>query len=188
MISEAVAALADGAVVGMPTDTVYGLAVDPQLPEAVAALYDLKGRPAGKPVGILVASVDQARSMVDLPPWAVRLAARHWPGALTLVAHPSVVLPDWVGNAQTGTVGVRVPDHPVARELLAAAGPLAVTSANRSGADECRDDRSARAVFGDGVAVYLAGRCPGGQASTVVDATGSAPLVLRPGPVAVGDG
>lgn len=185
MITEAVAALADGTIVGMPTDTVYGLAVDPQMPDAVAELYDLKGRPAGKPVGILVASVDQARSMVDLPRWAVALADRHWPGALTLVARPLVVLPDWVGNAQTGTVGVRVPDHPVAQELLATAGPLAVTSANLSGGDECQDDVSARAVFGDAVAVYLAGRCPGGQASTVVDATGATPVVLRPGPVAV---
>jgi tRNA threonylcarbamoyl adenosine modification protein (Sua5/YciO/YrdC/YwlC family) len=96
---------------------------------------------------------------------------------------PKVILADWVGDAQRRTVGLRVPDHPVALELLAAVGPLAVTSANMSGEAESLSDEEARVVFGDRVAVYIEGRSPGGEASTVVDVTGSEVVVLRRGPV-----
>jgi len=96
---------------------------------------------------------------------------------------PKVVLADWVGDAQSVTVGLRVPDHPVALELLSRTGPLAVTSANVSGGPETMSDREARAVFGDRVAVYLTGTSPGGDASTVVDATSDRLVLLRQGPV-----
>jgi tRNA A37 threonylcarbamoyladenosine synthetase subunit TsaC/SUA5/YrdC len=96
-----------------------------------------------------------------------------------------VILADWVGDAQRKTVGLRVPDLPVTLELLQATGPLAVTSANLAGGAESMTDEEARGVFGDLVPVYLEGRSPGGLASTVVDVTGSEPVVLRQGPVLV---
>jgi L-threonylcarbamoyladenylate synthase len=185
ILREAVEQLAAGHVVGVPTDTVYGLAVDPWNEEAVALLYELKGRPAGKPVGLLAASVEQVEEIADLGVGA-DLARSHWPGALTLVVRPRVVIPDWVGDKALGTVGVRVPDHDLLRGLLAATGPLAVTSANRSGEADLVDDTSARAVFGVQVAAYLPGKSPGGTASTVVDVSGRKLRVLRQGPIIVG--
>jgi tRNA A37 threonylcarbamoyladenosine synthetase subunit TsaC/SUA5/YrdC len=94
-----------------------------------------------------------------------------------------VILADWVGDSQRRTVGLRVPDHPVTLELLTSTGPLAVTSANVSGGAESMTDDEARAVFGDRVKVYVEGRSPGGQASTVVDVTGRDLVVLRRGPI-----
>lgn len=185
MISEAVVAIRAGEVVGVPTDTVYGIGVDPLNGEAVARLFELKGRPEHKPVGLLVATVDQAREVGEIHDAVADLARQHWPGALTLVVRPKVVLADWVGDRQLRTVGIRVPDHPVARALLAETGPLAVTSANESGGVEAMSDREAREIFGDSVAIYLEGIAPGGEASTVVDATGAEITVIRHGPVLI---
>ena len=184
-IEEAVAAIRAGEVVGFPTDTVYGVGVDPLNEAAVARLFELKGRPQHKPVGLLMASVDQAETMGELSGQARRLAREHWPGALTLVVTPKVILANWVGDAQQRTVGIRVPDHPVALEFLHAAGPLAVTSANRSGGREALSDVEARAVFGNQVAALLEGLAPGGEPSTVVDATGDKLVILREGPVTI---
>ena len=182
-LEAATVAVRAGEVVGIPTDTVYGIGADPLNESAVARLFDLKGRPEHKPVGLLVASVSQAAEIGEIEGFAAELATRHWPGALTLVVTPKVILANWVGDAQRFTVGLRVPDHPVAIELLAIVGPLAVTSANVSGGEEAMSDAEARQVFGDQVAVYVEGQAPGGEASTVVDATGIAPVVLRQGPV-----
>lgn len=187
MIEDAVAAIVAGEVVGTPTDTVYGIGADPFSTEAVARLFELKGRPPNKPVGLLAATLEDALSVGDITGRAAELAAEHWPGGLTLVVRPKVILADWVGDAQAETVGIRVPDHRVAGELLAEAGPLAVTSANRSGEDDAKTADEARAVFGSEVAVYLEGESPGGVPSTVVDATGPELRILRPGPVPVGD-
>jgi tRNA threonylcarbamoyl adenosine modification protein (Sua5/YciO/YrdC/YwlC family) len=184
-LEEAVAAVRDREVIGLPTDTVYGIGADPLSEEAVGKLYELKGRPENKPVGLLVASADHAASIGVLDGIGAELAAAHWPGALTLVVTPKVILADWVGDAQRSTVGLRVPDHPVTLELLEATGPLAVTSANLSGAPESMSDDEARAVFGDRVKVYVEGRSPGGEASTVVDVTGRVVVVLRQGPVTI---
>ena len=186
MMESAVAAVLDGLVVGLPTDTVYGVGADPFDFDAVARLYELKGRPEHKPVGLLVATVDQATEIADLGGTGRALATENWPGALTLVVRPKVVMADWVGDRQRRTLGIRVPDHPVARELLARTGPLAVTSANESGGEETMSDVEARAVFGDRVAVYLEGTAPGGEASTVVDLTAGRPTVIRQGPVRIG--
>lgn len=173
-----------GGVVGVPTDTVYGIGVDPLQEEAVATLFELKGRPFGRPIGVLVSSFERAAELGWIEGNAAVLAGEHWPGALTLVVRPRVVLPDWVGDSQSQTVGLRVPDHPVALELLEAAGPMSVTSANLSGQPEARSDVEARAVFGDRVH-YLAGTSSGGAPSTVVDATGASLVVLRGGPVEI---
>lgn len=185
MIDEAVAAIAAGLVVGMPTDTVYGIGVDPFDFDAVGRLYELKGRPEHKPVGVLVATLEQAAQIGHLGDDAATLAERHWPGALTLIVAPKVVMADWVGDKQRRTIGIRVPDHDVARSLLERSGPLAVTSANESGGPETMSDQEAREVFGDRVAVYLEGVAPGGEASTVVDATGTRLTVVRDGPVQI---
>lgn len=183
MIEEAAAAISQGRVVGVPTDTVYGLAAHPGIESAVAELFELKGRPAHKPIGLLASDAEAAGSVARLEGLARELAETHWPGPLTLVVRPAIVLAEWVGDAQARTVGIRVPDHEVCRLLLAATGPLAVTSANASGRAEALDEGEARQVFGDGVAFYVEGRSPGGTPSTVVDVTGARPVVLRQGPL-----
>jgi tRNA threonylcarbamoyl adenosine modification protein (Sua5/YciO/YrdC/YwlC family) len=168
-------------IVGVPTDTVYGLAIDPFNDRAVRRLFELKGRPAGKPIGLLVASVQQADTVAEIRDAARELAERYWPGALTLIVRPRVVLSNWVGDEQSSTVGVRVPDHPTTIRLLNETGPLAVTSANVSNGDETYNHKEAEAVFGDRVAFYVEGTCQGGVASTVVDATSEDLVVLREG-------
>ncbi len=182
-LDRAVAALLEGRIVGVPTDTVYGIAADPFCEEAVEALFAAKGRPAVKPIPILAADREQVMRVGVLDEVALDAVAVHWPGALTLVVPRAGGLPDWVGDPAAGSVGVRVPDHPAALALLAAAGPLAVTSANRSGEAPAGDHHSARASLGDAVAVYIEGFGGGGAASTVVDLTGPDPRILRPGPI-----
>ncbi len=185
-LARAVEAVGNGLIVGVPTDTVYGVGVDPTNIDAVLALFELKGRPSHKPVGLLAASFEQAAGVSEITGVAADLAQRHWPGALTLIVRPKVVLSDWVGDEQRRTVGIRVPDHPITRSLLEQTGPLSVTSANLSGAPEVMSDVEARALFGDRVAVYLPGACPGGEASTVVDVSDGRSVVLREGPVPIG--
>lgn len=185
VIAAALAAVLAGEIVGLPTDTVYGVAVDPFDPDAVGRLYELKGRPKDKPVGVLVAAAAQAAEIAELGDLGAELAAVNWPGALTLVVKPTVVMADWVGDTQRGTIGIRVPAHPVALELLSLTGPLAVTSANESGGRDTMSDLEARDVFGDRVAFYLEGTAPGGEPSTVVDVTAARPVVIRQGPVKV---
>ena len=184
-LERAIAAIRNGEIVGLPTDTVYGIGADPMSENAVAGLFELKGRPVNRPVGLLVASLEQAGAIGEIDGVAAALAVEHWPGALTLVVVPRVILADWVGDAQRRTVGLRVPDHPITLELLTEVGPLAVTSANLSGGSESLSDEDARAVFGDRVPVYVVGRSPGGESSTVVDVTGDKIVVLRQGPVPI---
>jgi len=182
-LDEAVAAIRRGEIVGVPTDTVYGLAVDPLQSGAVQALFDLKGRPRNKPIGLLSDSLEHFRALVDVTPVVEDLVAGHWPGPLTLVARSLVPLPDWVGDHERHTVAIRVPDHPLAGKLFSLTGPLAVTSANPSEHKPAISAGEAKALFGAAVAVYLPGRCPGGTSSTVVDVTVDPPKVLREGPV-----
>jgi tRNA threonylcarbamoyl adenosine modification protein (Sua5/YciO/YrdC/YwlC family) len=182
-IAAAVEALRRGDIVGVPTDTLYGLAADPFRQDALDAIFELKGRPEHKPLAILVGSAEQGMTLASFSDRALELAEEHWPGALTLVVPRLETAPDWLGNRGKRTVGLRCPDHPVALELLEAAGPLAVTSANLSGHEAVVDDEEAQALFGDAVAIYLEGRAVGGQASTIIDLTEPAPLTLRHGPI-----
>ncbi len=182
-IEQAITAVLAGEIVGLPTDTVYGVGVDPFNADAVERLFELKGRPEGKPVGVLVGSVEQATEIGSFSEEAKRLADRHWPGGLTLIVTPTVVMADWVGHRQLNTLGIRLPDHPVALDLLTSTGPMAVTSANLSGQKETTNDRQARDALGARVAVYLEGESPGGTASTVVDCSGPELVVIRQGPV-----
>lgn len=182
-IAAAVAVLQAGGVVGVPTDTVYGIAADPFRSEAVARLFRVKGRSGIKPIPILAAHVAQAAAIGVLGPAARRAGERHWPGGLTLIVPRVPGLPEWIGDPRRGTVGVRVPAHPVILELLEAFGPLAATSANRSGMAAAADDVAARSALGEDVALYLPGTGAASGASTVVDVTGPEPRVLREGPV-----
>ncbi len=183
-VIEAVIALNAGKLVGVPTDTVYGVAADPWSESGMNALFDLKGRGPEHPVALLVADLEQAHELVVITARAERLAAEFWPGPLTLVLPAARDLPPWIGDQARGTVGVRVPQHPVALDLLDKAGTLAVTSANRSGEEAAVDHEQALQIFGDAVIGYLEGAGSAGLASTVLDATVDPPVVLRAGPVA----
>jgi len=184
-VQAAVRAIKRGEIVGVPTDTVYGLAVDLYDEAALDRLYDLKGREEGKPIAILVASLEQGLILGAMSDRALELADRHWPGAVTLVVPRLDTAPPWLGHPQRRTVALRCPDHPVAIDLLEQAGPLAVTSANRTGADPVCTAEQAEAIFGDDVLTYLPGEAAGGAPSTLVDLTMPSEVVLRKGPVSV---
>jgi tRNA threonylcarbamoyl adenosine modification protein (Sua5/YciO/YrdC/YwlC family) len=183
-ITRAVAAARRGRLIVMPTDTVYGIATRPDDHEATARLFEAKGRPRRLTLPVLVASTDEARRIAVFDDRAARLAAAFWPGALTLVLRRTEASRGWDLGGDGSSIGVRVPDHPLAIELLGLAGPLAVTSANRSGDPPAGDREELEAAFGDAVAVYVAanGRIAG-VASTVVDLTAREPSILRPGDV-----
>jgi L-threonylcarbamoyladenylate synthase len=173
-----------GGLVAFPTDTVYGLGALAFEAPAVAGLYDAKGRAGEKAIPVLVGE-KEAIDVVGLPSeMARRLAAKLWPGAITLVIRKAPQLPEAVSAA--GTVGVRMPNHPIALGLLHAAGPLAVTSANRSGRASPRSAEAVRAELEGRVELILdGGACPGGMPSTVVDCTGEKPVIVRQGPITV---
>jgi L-threonylcarbamoyladenylate synthase len=182
-IDLAAAALAAGQIVVVPTDSVYGIAADPTLPAAVARLFEAKGRPRSLTVPILAAALEAVDRLVELTEPARRVAERFWPGPLTIVLRRAPGL-DWDLGEERETLAVRVPDDPVALALLERSGPLAVTSANRSGDETPRTCTEIRSIFGDQASVYLdAGPSPGGTPSTIVDLTGPTPKVLRKGAI-----
>lgn len=183
IIEDAAGAVRSGEVIGVPTDTLYGLAADPFDQNALERIFVIKGRPGVKPLAVLVADLDQAQQIAAFSDRALDLAEEHWPGALTLVLPKLASVPQWVGQSERRTVGLRCPGHEVALELLRVTGPLAVTSANISGQEGVLDDIEARALFGDEVAVYVPGEAPGGTSSTILDLTEPAEWVLREGPV-----
>ncbi len=188
-VRRAAEALAEGEVVAVPTDTVYGLAVDPTQPEAVARLFALKGRPDDVPLPILVAGPEQVALVAgELEVAAAALASRVWPGPLTLVVPRRAGFTVDLGGpaAARQTVGVRRPDHPVVVALCELLGPLAVTSANLHGAPPATSADEVAAAFAgsDQPAVVLdGGRCDG-VPSTVVECRGPASRCLREGALA----
>jgi tRNA threonylcarbamoyl adenosine modification protein (Sua5/YciO/YrdC/YwlC family) len=187
-VGRAVAALRRGQLVVVPTDTVYGIAADVGNPAAVRALLAAKGRSGAKPPPVLIGDAEDLDQIASrLSDQAKSLATALWPGGLTLVV-PLAPHLGWDLGELAGTVGVRVPDHEVTRELLRAAGPLAVSSANRAGEPPALSAQAAAESFGDAVAVYLdAGLAPGGVPSTVVDATGPNLRILRHGAISAAD-
>lgn len=177
-LDEAAALLAGGAVVGIPTDTVYGLAANPVDDAAVAALFAAKRRPGAVPVAVLCASESQARTLAtSWPPSAARLAARFWPGPLTLVVDAPAATAVRLGSARG--LGLRVPADEVCRSLLGRTGPLAVTSANLHGDLPAATALELAAALGDEVAAVVDAGRRGGAVSTVVDLTSSVAAVLR---------
>lgn len=187
--AEAAQVLRSGGIVALPTDTVYGIGVDLAAAGGIERLFEAKRRPAERAIVLLLADAGQARELARWPPAAERLAARFWPGGLTIVVEQRAdrVLPADLTGGRT-TIGLRVPDHPCPRALAAALGPLPVTSANVSGAPEALSAAEVVAQLGDAVDLVLdAGPSPGGRASTVVDCSGEGIRILRAGAIASGD-
>jgi L-threonylcarbamoyladenylate synthase len=180
-VTRAARAIKRGSIVALPTETVYGLAVKSDRLDAVEKIYKLKGRDWNRPLQVLLPKDERLNRWSGPNRAASVLAARFWPGPLTLVVRAWMGVPKFL--TREGTVGLRVPRHPVALELLELAGPLAATSANKSGELPIADVAHMEEAFGDSVAVYLDGGHIVGLASTVVDVTGSRPRVLREGAI-----
>jgi len=174
-----------GGLVGFPTETVYGLGADAASEKAVARLYAAKGRPADHPVIIHFASAEQAFAWArEIPHGARELAQRFWPGPLTLILKRSTLAKDFVTGGQD-TVGLRVPSHPVARQLLKEfAGAIAAPSANRFGKVSPTTAAHVREDLGKDVELVLeGGPSEVGIESTIVDLSGAAAVLLRPGSI-----
>ena len=186
-LAAAVAAVLKGALVVLPTDTVYGIGADAFRPSAVASMLASKGRSRDMPPPVLVGTVRAATALVeDLGPYGQELIDEFWPGGLTLVCRASRSL-KWDLGETKGTVAVRMPQHPVAIELLTETGPMAVSSANLTGKPPATTAADTREQFGDAVEVYLdGGQCETDIPSTIVDLTGNMPRLLRSGAVSIG--
>jgi L-threonylcarbamoyladenylate synthase len=185
VLDEAVRAIRRGGVIAMPTDTLYGLAVDPFRADAVERVFAVKGRAAERALPLVAADVEQVTTFIGaLPPLAERLAARFWPGPLTLLLVAPATLPPLLMGG-TASVGVRVPAHLVTRALCRACGcPLTATSANLSGAAPSASPDDIARTLADRIDVLVdAGMAPGGPPSTIVDVTGNAPVLVREGAI-----
>jgi L-threonylcarbamoyladenylate synthase len=185
-IARAADVLGGGGLVAFPTETVYGLGANALDAAAVARIFAAKGRPAINPLIVHVARIDEARELAaEWPDAAARLAGRFWPGPLTLVLAKRPIVPEIV-TAGAGTVGLRIPAHPVARALLEAAGvPIAAPSANRSNEiSPTTADHVLKSLGGRIDIVLDAGPTSGGLESTVLDLTARPPRILRPGLIA----
>jgi L-threonylcarbamoyladenylate synthase len=186
-MASAGAILRAGGLVAFPTESFYGLGADALDPGAVARVYAVKGRPEAKPLLVLVDSVEMVQSLAARVPEGARaLMARHWPGPLTLVLPSSGRAPAGLTGG-SGTVGVRLPGHAVARALVQAAGrPITAPSANPSDAAPPRTAQTVREYFEGQIELILdAGPTAGGTGSTVADCTVWPPRILRQGPVVV---
>ncbi len=184
-LDAAVDAVQRGAVIVLPTDTVYGVGADAFQPQAVAAVLAAKGRGRQMPPPVLIPDARTVDGLArDVPGSARALMEQLWPGALTVILHAQPSLA-WDLGETFGTVALRQPDHVAALALLKRTGPLAVTSANLTGQSAATTADGARTQLGDAVAVYLdGGDSPLGTASTIVDATGPAGLrIVRDGGV-----
>jgi L-threonylcarbamoyladenylate synthase len=185
-LADAVAVISRGGVVAIPTDTLYGLAVDPFSSTAIGHLFAVKGRATERAVALVGADTEQVISQLGaLPPAARTLASRYWPGPLTLLVERPVSVPaELTGGSHL--VGVRVPNHDVARALCRASGRLlTATSANITGEPASDDpDHIAQVFAGRGVDLLLdAGKTPGGPPSTIVEAHGDSVRLIRPGAI-----
>ena len=182
-VDEAARVLREGGLVVFPTDTVYGVGAAVDRPDAVARLYVAKGRPLDRPIPVLIADLDQLERLArDVNDAILRLARRFWPGALTIVVPAQPWLPVEIVR-DTGAVGLRMPDHPVALAIIrVAGGAVATTSANRSGEREACTVEEAVAALGETVDLYVdGGRTPGGIPSTVVALQDGEIRILRRG-------
>jgi L-threonylcarbamoyladenylate synthase len=186
-IPRALEILKAGGLVAFPTDTVYGVGALAFDGKAVESIYAAKDRPVEKAIPVLIGDPDDLEKVgIHIPASAHKLVSRFWPGPLTILVPKRTDLPESVST--TSTVGVRVPDHVVARALLRAAGPMAVTSANISGgqspvsAEEVYEQLDGRIDL-----ILNGGKTPGGIPSTLVDCTTSELKVLRVGPISLKD-
>ncbi len=187
-LAAASAAVGAGRLVVLPTDTVYGLGADAFTPAAVAALLAAKGRGRDMPVPVLIGSMRTLDGIAARISDAAReLVEAFWPGGLTIVCHQQPSLSWDLGDAAQ-TVAVRMPLHPVALDLLKSTGPMAVSSANRTGMPPATTAIEARSQLGNDVEVYLdGGPTEDTVPSTIVDVTGARPRVLRAGHISLED-
>lgn len=184
-IGEAAEAARAGRLVVFPTDTVYGIGTRPDDAGATSRLFEAKRRPRHLELPVLAASVNEMRGLAVFDERAERLAGACWPGGLTLVLPRSQRSAGWDLGGDPETVGVRIPHHPLALALLAAVGPMAVTSANRSGEPTGATCDELEATFADAVSIYLCQEDPPhGTPSTVVDLAHGPVRVIREGAVA----
>jgi len=184
-IQQAVALLRAGKLVAFPTETVYGLGADASNPTAVAKIFAAKGRPADHPVIVHLAHRDQLKEWArDISPLAWQLAEHFWPGPLTLILPKAHHVPTIITGGQD-SIGLRVPNHPIAQALLQAfAGGIAAPSANRFGHISPTLASHVRQDLGAAVDLILDGDdCPIGIESTIVDVSGGAAVILRPGAI-----
>jgi L-threonylcarbamoyladenylate synthase len=189
--AEAAQVLAAGGLAAIPTDTVYGIAVALDTPGGIERLFAAKNRPPDRAIALLLADAAQAAEIGVIDGAAERLAAAFWPGGLTLVVPrrtdtklPAALTGGALAPGAIPTVGLRVPAHDAPRALARALGPLPTTSANRSGEPEARDADEIERLLGEAVDVIVdGGPSAGGPPSTVVDCTGSSPVILREGAI-----
>lgn len=186
-LSRALAVLRSGGLVAFPTDTVYGVGALAFDGKSIESIYWAKDRPVEKAIPILISDITELEKVgIRIPETAWKLASRFWPGPLTILVPKRPELPESV--SATTTVGVRVPDHEVARALLKAAGPMAVTSANISGAESPVSAEEVQGQLGGRISLIIdGGRTPGGVPSTLVDCTEPELKILREGPISLED-
>jgi L-threonylcarbamoyladenylate synthase len=184
-ISSALSLIRDGEIVAFPTDTVYGLGADPFQATGIIKLFEAKGRDSNKAIAILIGSIEQASLVTDhMPDMAIRLCEVFWPGMLTVIVPRKNTLPELISNVDR--IGIRMPNHPVALEMLRTYGPLATTSANLSGKPNPVTAKDVFDQLANRVPLILdGGKCQGGVPSTVIDCSGSEPVILREGPVSI---
>jgi len=181
-IQKAIACIKNEEVVGIPTETVYGIGVDPLSQAAVDKIFNLKERDENKPLSILVHSFHDLIKLkiISKVPEIVEL---YWPGPLTIIVESELNFADGVGTKNPNSIGVRVPDNELALELLKKTGPLAVTSANISGQEDITNEKDAESVFGNKIGHYLQGSALHGSGSTIVDFRDEEFKVIREGPL-----
>ena len=181
-LQKAITCIKNEEVVGIPTETVYGIGVDPLSQAAVDKIFNLKERDENKPLSILVHSFHDLIKLkiISKVPEIVEL---YWPGPLTIIVESELNFADGVGTKNPNSIGVRVPDNELTLELLKKTGPLAVTSANISGQEDITNERDAEAVFGDKIGHYLQGSALHGSGSTIVDFRDEEFKVIREGPL-----
>ena len=184
-VAMGIAILRQGGLVAFPTDTVYGLGVGVNIPQAVERVYQVKGRPANMALPLLLADISQISEVAEsVPPIAWILAKNFLPGALTMVLSRSRSVPDTI-TAGGETVAIRIPAHPVPIALVRGLGmPIVGTSANLSGKPSALTANDVYSQFRDKVDLVIdGGRCPGGRESTIIDVTGKVPVILREGAI-----
>ena len=178
----AVTAISNNEIVGIPTETVYGIGVNPTSQTAVNKIFELKERDEDKPLSILISSFYDIHKLgvVSTIPEVVEL---YWPGPLTIIVETTLEFSDGVGTKSPNTIGIRVPDNDLAIELLKITGPLAVTSANISGNEDVKSDVDAQNIFGDAIKHYIKGEALHGSGSTIIDLREEGGRILGEGPL-----
>lgn len=181
-LNVAVQKIENNQIVGIPTETVYGIGANPYSQNAVDNLFKIKEREDNKPISLLIHSFAELHKLnvkTEIP----EVVELYWPGPLTIVVEINDPFPAGIGTSNPNSVGIRVPENSLAIELLKLTGPLAVTSANISGNDEANNHIEAEQIFGNSVSAYLEGDALHGDGSTVVDLRVDGGKILRQGPL-----